>query len=344
MHGMTRAGDIQRFLALAGWADADRIAMGADWSARRYERLRLAGRTAILMDAPGAAASQVPPFEKICRLLRDVGLSAPRSLHADAGLGLLLLEDYGDQSFALLLERGDDPLPLYTLATDALIALHQRFRPADGLPQFDGTLFRSQVMLFVDAFLPAARGRPVSAAERAGWADAWGTALQAGFGVPDTLLLRDYHPGNLMLLPDRAGVQACGLLDVQDAGIGPASYDLLSLLEDARRDVPPAIQTAMQARWQDAFPDQDRDGFAASYAVLGAVRHARILGRVAELAAELAAGGRSARQLAFLPRVWGQFTAKLALADQLPSLAPLARLVADTLPADGAVSSILGEG
>lgn len=326
---------IAAFLADAGWGAAARGPMGADWSARRYERLRAAdGRTRILMDAPGPAAAQVPPFVRICGILRGCGLSAPVTEAGDDADGLLLLEDLGDDSFARLLERGDDPRPLYTLATDVLVALHRRFDPATaaGLPRYDADLFTRQVMLFADAYLPAATGAAPTAAARGALEAAWRAVLPAAFAVPDSLLLRDYHPGNLMLLPGRPGVRACGLLDVQDAGLGPVSYDLLSLLEDARRDVPAEIAAAMRARYRDAFPEIDADAFAAADAVLGAVRHARILGRVAELAA-----GRPARQLDFLPRVWGQLAAKL----RHPAVAPVAAWMRDSLPADGAVDLIL---
>lgn len=331
---------ITAFLATAGWGAAARRPMGADWSSRRYERLARGADRAILMDAPGEAAGQVPPFIRICALLRGVGLSAPLPYADRAEDGLLLLEDYGDDSFAALLQRGDDPWPLYRLATDVLVRLHDRFdttaamAAAPGLPRYDAALFRDQVMLFADAYVPAARGRALARTARAALAAAWDAVLPAGLAVPDSLLLRDYHPGNLMLLPERPGVEACGLLDVQDAGLGPIAYDLLSLLEDARRDVAPEIQTAMLERYRAARPAVDATAFAASYAVMGAVRHARILGRVAQLAA----GGGSARQLAFLPRVWGQFAAKL----DSPALAPVAAWVADHLPADGAVVRILG--
>lgn len=330
-----RDGEIKAFLASAGWAGAGRRAMGADWSSRRYERLSRGGDSAILMDAPGAAAAQVPPFVRVCGLLRGVGLSAPEIFAQDTEAGLLLLEDYGDATFAGLLEGGADPWPLYAVATDVLAHLHARFEVggAPDLPRYDAALFRDQVMLFADAYLPAATGKALAEGEREALAAAWDAVLPPALSVPQSLLLRDYHPGNLMQLP-RPGVRGCGLLDVQDAGIGPVSYDLLSLLEDARRDVPPAIQAAMLERYLGARPGLDRQAFAASYAVMGALRHARILGRVAQLAA----GGRSAKQLAFLPRVWGQFAASLAH----PALSPVAAWVGAHLPADGAVGRILG--
>jgi len=333
---MAREDVITAFLARAGWADAARAPMGADWSTRRYERLtRGDGAKAILMDAAGDGAGQVPPFVRLCDLLRDVDLSAPLIFAEDQGQGLLLLEDFGDDSFATLLERGDDPWPLYGVATDVLSHLHQRFDPgtAPDIQRYGLTLFTKQVALFGDAYLDAA-GTPLSPAGRRALDDAWTTVLTQVLGVvPDSLLLRDYHPGNLMRL-DRPGVRACGLLDVQDGGIGPVSYDLLSLLQDARRDVPEDIQAAMIDRYLASMPGLSREAFLASYAVMGAMRHARILGRVAQLAA----GGGKAKQLAFLSRVWGQFRAAIAH----PLLSPLQSFTDQHLPHDGAVAHILG--
>ncbi len=328
---------IRDFLAQAGWADAARHPMGADWSTRRYERLtRPDGAKAILMDAAGDGAGQVPPFIRLCGLLRDVDLSAPVIFAENPGQGLLLLEDFGDDSFAALLEGGHDPEPLYAVATDVLSHLHIRFdnAVAPDVQRYDLSLFTRQVALFGDAYLDAA-ACPLTPAGRRALDQAWVAVLRQVLGiVPDSLLLRDYHPGNLMKLPDRPGVKACGLLDVQDGGIGPVSYDLLSLLQDARRDVPDAIQAAMIDRYLDARSGLSREAFLASYAVMGAMRHARILGRVAQLAA----GGGKAKQLAFLARVWGQFRTSIAH----PLLAPLQSFTDQHLPRDGAVPHILG--
>lgn len=335
---MMREEMIRTFLAGAGWADAARVPMGADWSTRRYERLRRPdGAGAILMDAAGDGAGQVPPFVRICGLLRDVDLSAPEIFAEDQARGLLLLEDFGDDSFALLLDRGDDPWPLYRVATDVLSHLHDRFDNggAPDVQRYDLSLFTRQVALFGDAYLAAA-GSPLTPAGMRALDDAWARVLTQVLGiVPDSLLLRDYHPGNLMWLPGRAGVRSCGLLDVQDGGIGPVSYDLLSLLQDARRDVPDAVQAAMIDRYLSARPGLSREGFLASYAVMGAMRHARILGRVAQLAA----GGGKARQLAFLSRVWAQFRTAIAH----PLLSPLQSFTDQHLPPDGAVPHILGK-
>lgn len=324
----TRAARVGAFLKEAGWGEAARYAVAADWSTRRYERLHLNGATRILMDAPEPWTAQAAAFARVAAILRGAGLSAPAVEALDAEQGLLICEDFGDALFARLLDGGEAAEPLYALATDVLIHLRRAFDPAmgAGLPAWDADRFAGQVDLFAHRFVPAVTGRPLDSAAAAALTEAWWAVLPTAFRVPDGLLLRDYFPGNLMWLGERRGILRCGILDFQDAGVGPVTYDLLSLLEDARRDVPADLKAAMIARYLTAFPDLDAGDFAASFAVLGAVRHARILGRIAELAAE----GRGTL-LAYLPRVWGQFAEKLAD----PALLPLQEWALAHLPGDG---------
>ncbi|MFM2043593.1 MAG: hypothetical protein RLY86_2169 [Pseudomonadota bacterium] len=319
---------IRGFLAQAGWEGAARVRIAADWSTRRYERLSLNGRTAILMDADAPWTEQVAPYVRLCAVLRSLDLSAPEVFAADTVNGFALSEDLGSTLVADRLDRGDDPVPLYTDATDVLIHLRRRFDPATDLPRrHDAARFRAEVALYGTRGVPGITGRPLDAAAAADLDAAWAAVLEPALAMPWTLMLRDYFPGNIMDLPDRAGVARCGLLDVQDGGHGPVAYDLLSLLEDARRDVGDDLKSAMIARYLDAFPDLDRGQFLTGFAVLGAVRHARILGRLAEIVT----ADPKARQRAFLPRVYRQFMAKL----REPALAPVAERVHTHVPSDG---------
>lgn len=324
---------ITAFLDRAGWGAARRTSLGADWSTRRYERLERAGETAILMDAPAPWTHQVAPYVRVCGLLRDLDLSAPAILAAEPEVGLALTEDFGSTLFADLLDRGEPAEPLYALAVDLLVHIHRRFDPATPLRPFDRALFLSEVGLFAERGVPALTGAPATPDAAAALHAAWDAVLTVGLDVPHSLMLRDYFPGNIMDLPDRPGVRRCGLLDVQDAGIGPVSYDLLSLLEDARRDVPDRLKAAMVDRYLAAMPGLDRDRFLASFAVMGAIRHARILGRLAEIVA----ADPAAPQRRFLPRVWRQFHVKLGE----PALAPVARWVHIHVP-EHSLSRILG--
>ncbi|HTS93909.1 MAG TPA: phosphotransferase, partial [Stellaceae bacterium] len=235
-------------------------------------------------------------------MLRGYGLSAPQIFAEDAALGLLLIEDFGDDTYTRLLAAGAAEAPLYALAVDVLVALNRRFDAghAPELPPYDDERLLAEAALLVDWYLPAIAGRATAAALREDYLALWRTLLPLARGVPDTLVLRDYHVDNLMLLQDRAGLAACGLLDFQDAVIGPSTYDLVSLLEDARRDVSPAIASAMLERYLIAFPDLDRTRFSAAYAVLGAQRNAKIVG----IFTRLCVRDRKPQYLKHIPRVW----------------------------------------
>jgi hypothetical protein len=234
--------------------------------------------------------------------------------------GLLILEDFGDDSFATLLDDGAAPEPLFDLAVDVLIHLHRRFRPAEAtdlaLPDYDVAAFWAQLELFTEAYLPTVlEGAARDQAGRA-FAEAWAEVLPRAYGVPRSLLLRDYHVGNLMRLAGRDGVRACGLLDFQDAGFGPVTYDLVSLLEDARRDVASTLRARGLARYRAAFPALDVAAVESSCAILATMRHFRVVGIFTRLAAQ----GRD-EYLVHLPRLWRLIRGHLGR----PELAPVAR-------------------
>ncbi len=322
-----RAAALDRFLAAHGWSDAARHPLPGDASFRRYVRLRrpAPATNAMLMDAP-PPREDVRPFLKIARLLRSLGLSAPEILAEDVAAGFLLLEDFGDGTFTRLLAAGVDETALYALAVDALIDLHRRSPVADiaGLPPYDEERLLAEAALLVDWYLPAVAGAPICQDLRESYTAAWRAVLPLAHRAPATLVLRDYHVDNLMRIEGRSGIAACGLLDFQDAVVGPITYDLVSLLEDARRDVPPALVTAMKARYLAAFPTLDRDAFAASYAVLGAQRNAKIVG----IFTRLCHRDSKPAYLQHIARLWR------LLADDLshPALTPVAAWLDRHLP------------
>ncbi len=271
--------DPRAFAAFAQWKTAVCEPLTGDASARKYFRLRAESQTAILMDA-----SQVPdsvaPFIRMAKHLRQLGFSAPELLARDAETGLLLLEDFGDATFALLLEKSVETEKLFTLATDVLIALHRHpLAIPENLREYHPEKMLEDIELFVQWRTPN-----VTALEREDFRAAWRAVLPLAQRVPESLLLRDYHVANLMLLPARVGIQQAGLLDFQDAYRGPVTYDLVSLLEDARRDVPEALQKKLLARYLAAFPALDRETFETSLAILAAQRHTRVLGIFERLA------------------------------------------------------------
>jgi aminoglycoside/choline kinase family phosphotransferase len=310
-----RAAAIAGFLESAGWAGAERRPLAGDASFRRYERLALDGRTAMLMDAL-PPREDVRPFVAMARHLVGLGYSAPRILAEDTDAGLLVIEDLGDATYTSELARGADEEALYTLAVDLLIDLHRNPGAARiDVPPYDDRRLLDEAALLTDWYMPAMRGYETPPAARAAYLDLWRTAFATPRQVPETLVLRDYHVDNLMVVAGREGLAACGLLDFQDAVIGPVSYDLVSLIEDARRDVPASLAHAMVERYLGAFPDLDRAAFAASRAILGAQRSAKIIGIFTRL---LERDGK-AQYLAHIPRVWRLLEGDLAH----PALAPM---------------------
>ena len=262
----------RKFLGSTGWNIAAGEPLTGDASTRKYFRLRNDTRSAILMDA-SQARETVAPFVRIDEHLLQLGFSAPAILARDDAQGLLLLEDFGDATFARRLDQGAEPERLFTLATDILIALHKHPRAiSDGLRGYDPEQMLQDIELFLEWCTPG-----ISEAGKAEFRKAWREALPAAHLVPASLLLRDYHVVNLMLLPGRTGIRQAGLLDFQDAYQGPVTCDLVSLLEDARRDVPEALQNKMAARYLAQFPALDRNGFETSMAILAALRHTRVL-------------------------------------------------------------------
>ncbi|MBY0430030.1 MAG: phosphotransferase [Rhodospirillales bacterium] len=293
---------IADFLHHAGWGEAARGRLAGDASFRRYDRLEAATGRAVLMDAP-PPKEDVRPFIAIARHLLDLGFSAPRILAADEERGLLLLEDLGDDTYTRLLARGGDEAALYALAVDVLAALNAR---ADAIPcdcpAYDDERLLAEALLLTEWYAPAALGEALPDTAIQAYAEAWKSLFPIARRMPETLVLRDFHVDNLLLLP-RDGLEACGLLDFQDAVAGPLTYDLMSLLEDARRDIDPALVSAMRERYLAALPHLDRQAFTASWAVLAAQRHAKVIG----IFTRLHRRDGKPQYLGHIPRVWKLF-------------------------------------
>ena len=320
-----RAARIDAFLAAAGWAGATRRALAGDASFRRYQRLADGDRAAVLMDAP-PAHEDVRSFVAVDRYLAGRGYSVPAILAADEDAGLLLLEDLGDDLFDALLPDNADETTLYAGAIDLLIDLHAE--PPTGLdvPRYDDARMLDEVCRLLDWYMPAIAGAEPDDACRAAFTEAWRAVLRLARAVPEGLVLMDYHAPNLIWLPDRQGLARVGLLDFQDATIGPLAYDVVSLLEHPRRDVAQATVAAMKARYLAGRPEIDRGAFSAAYAVLGAQRNTRIAGTFARLWKRDGKAG----YLDHLPRVWRLLEGNLAH----PALAPVKAWFDDAIPAN----------
>ena len=316
---------IADFLAASGWPGAAPALLAADASFRRYYRLADGVRHAVLMDAP--PPEEVRPYIAIAKWLRDCGLSAPQIYVADAARGLLLIEDFGDAGYARLLAGGAADAPLYELAIDTLIALHRAAaaRGLPPLPPYDAARFLAEAALLLDWYAPVALGGVLPQRARDDFLARWRSILPLAM-LPPTIVLRDYHVDNLMLLSGRDGVRACGLLDFQDALLGPAAYDLASLLEDARRDVAPELRAAMMQRYAAAFPRLDSTALVRAATILAAQRNTKIIGLFVRLSQR---DGKPA-YLPHLPRVWRLLEEDLR---REPALAPIAEWLDCHLPA-----------
>ncbi|GIL39589.1 aminoglycoside phosphotransferase family protein [Roseiterribacter gracilis] len=302
------------FLAQQGFAGARIEALPADASFRRYFRLHDGPRPALLMDSPPDKLD-VRPFVTVATHLRRLGLSAPDPFAVDAVLGLVLVEDFGDATFTNLLANGADERALYALAVDALVQL-QRAPDATAVtvPPYNRALLLTEASLLVEWFWPAHHGAIADPLVLESWRAAWDAVFDALPPGPTTLVLRDYHVDNLMRLDGRDGVAACGLLDFQDSLLGSPAYDLVSLLDDIRRDVSDAVVVEMRARYGAAL--SPAPGFDAWYAALGAQRLSKILGLFVRLAVRDGKHG----YLRHLPRG----TRLLARQLETPILAPVA--------------------
>lgn len=294
----------QRFLEAAGWGAARRRFLAGDASDRSYDRLWRGAETAVLMDAPPGGADDPAVFLAMARHLRGLGLSAPRCLAEECAQGFLLLEDLGDGVLARIL-AGDpaQEAALYAVAVDVLTHLQAHPAPP-GLTDLTAKDWAMAAAFAPDWYGFAITGRR---AETAVFREVLGGLIRRHADGPRVLILRDYHAENLLWLPERQGLARMGLLDFQLGQMGQPGYDLVSLLQDARRDVSPATEAAMVARFA-AAGGFDPQGFATAYAVLGAQRALRILGIFARLCLVQGKPG----YLEKIPRVWGQLQRNLA--------------------------------
>jgi len=338
------------FLAAAGLGGARREPLPGDASTRSYERLRLpGGATLMLMDAPpsaesapcGPAASEaerraagynalarlaacrVDAFAACALYLRSRGLSAPTIEALDVDAGLAVIEDLGEGLFARMIADGAPAAPLYETAVDLLVELHREPPPA-ALPVGDGTwplLDYDALALQTGAELFPEWGPQLDGAEPFGadaldeWRALWRPAVETGARGAGVFTHRDYHAENLIWLGDRAGLARVGLLDFQDALRAHPAWDLASLLQDARREVPEALERAMIDRYLAARSDLDPEAFRRDYAALAALNAVRILGIFARLIVRDA----KPRYAAFLPRMRAVLARNLGA----PELAPL---------------------
>jgi len=333
---VTRLEALRQFLTGAGFIDAKRQRMAGDASTRSYARLFRNDDAVILMNSPrrpdGPAiyygksysaavhlAEDVKPFVAIANGLRERGLSAPAIHYADLDAGFLITEDFGVQGFI----EGEPPRPIaerYEAAVDMLAALHWKKLPdvlplapqiTYSIPPFDVDAMMIEIGLMLEWYLPDRGAAPPSTA-RDEFVTQWRGLLGKTAAMPRTWVLRDFHSPNLIWLDDRLGTSKIGLIDFQDAVLGPAAYDLVSLLQDARIDIPEQLELTLLTRYIKARHAADNTfdpaGFAESYAIMSAQRNTRLLGTFARLNRR---DGKP-QYLRHQPRIWTYLTRSLA--------------------------------
>ncbi|MCK1710208.1 MULTISPECIES: tRNA (adenosine(37)-N6)-threonylcarbamoyltransferase complex ATPase subunit type 1 TsaE [unclassified Bradyrhizobium] len=326
---------LREFLDASGYVDAARRRMDGDASSRSYARLIRDDDVVILMNFPqradGAAmyngksysaavhlAENVKPFVAIAQGLRAAGLSAPAIYHSDLDHGFLITEDFGSEGVI----EGDPPRPIverYEAATDVLAVLHGKTLPdtlplgdqSYAIPVFDAEALLIEIGLMPEWYLPD-RNAPLSEAARADFFAMWRELLQKPLATPRTWIIRDYHSPNLIWLADRTGIARVGVIDFQDTVLGPQSYDVVSLLQDARVDVPESLELTLLSRYIKARRAQDASfdpaGFAELYAIMSAQRNTRLLGTFARLNRR---DGKP-HYLRHQPRIWTYLQRSLA--------------------------------
>ncbi len=306
---MSRDDEIAALLDRHGFGAATVVPLAQDASFRRY--LRVEGG-AVLMDAP--PPEDISPFLRIAEHLAGIGVSVPRIVAADPETGLLLEEDLGDDLFSSILTP-DNADMLFGAAIDTLAAI-QRAAPPPDLPPWNATLMSETALgTLFDWWWPAVFNTQAPPEARGDVATALASILRPVGQGPQTFVHRDYFAGNLLWLPTRTGIRRVGIIDFQGAALGHPAYDLVSLLQDARRDVDPALAERMLARYLNARPEYDPAIFRAAYDACAAQRHLRVACQWVRLARR---DGKP-QYLAYGPRTW----ALLDRALQQPAAAPL---------------------
>ena len=305
----------QQFLKDANADNMHLDPMHQDASFRRYFRLSDERHRRLLMDAP-------PPQEDlgkwidIASHLTAIDLRPPKVFNADQVNGFALIEDFGDNTFTKLLNDNEDPESLYGPAIDLLVHLHKHQNAvAIDIPPYDLQTLMTEANLLTDWFLPVFNDQALSSILKDQYTNAWSAILSQLPSPAVSLVLRDFHVDNLMLIPGDTSNHQIGLLDFQDARIGPIAYDIVSLLEDARRDIAEPFASKMLERYTDAMPLLDMQNFKLWYCVLAAQRHCKVLG----IFSRLAIRDHKTQYLAHLTRVLRLLQKNL----EFPVLAPL---------------------
>jgi aminoglycoside/choline kinase family phosphotransferase len=319
-------GQRKKFLRRSGAAEASVQALPSDASPRRYFRVDHPrfGSVLLMQETPGNP--DLPAYLLIASYLRDLKLSAPIVHDDDTEAGFALIEDFGNATYTRLLEDGADETALYELAVETLVKLHNEFQSGQiTRPSYDAEALRNEYLLFADWFASLFIQDQELVAFQLEFDRLWRKALRDVSAKCETLVLLDFHVDNLMLLDGRNGVASCGLLDFQDAMIGACAYDLMSLAQDARRDLSEGLEEKLLNLYFSLRSDVDRKATMQDYHLLAAQRHTKVAGIFMRLSRRDGKHG----YLAHIPRVLRQLDASLDAA----GLHEILTLIDQNLPA-----------
>ncbi|UTW56357.1 aminoglycoside phosphotransferase family protein [Kordiimonas sp. SCSIO 12610] len=317
--------DLEKFVSRSGWERAELFPMKGDASFRRYTRLVMDNEKALLMDAP-KPQENIDAYLDMTEHLKSLGCRVPKIYAEDRDLGFAIIEDFGDDTFKrLLTDTNYDETALYLKAIDVLKHIHATKAATNiKLPLYDRELLLREVMLFVEWFVPKVSGSTLSGEDNERYRAVWLDVLDHVADDNSVLVLRDYFVDNLMLVEGEGSLDECALLDYQDAVLGSPAYDLVSLIEDARRDISPDVRRAVLAHYFDGNQNIDRLKMLEAISILGAQRHAKVLGIFTRLSERDQKHG----YLMHLPRVQKLFARSLAS----PKLAAVREVVFDLVP------------
>ena len=300
---------LYEFLKHSGITHLNLLPLADDCSFRKYYRVQTKTSNLVVMDAP-PDMEEVDPFIQMSALLNTLGFSAPKILNKDVQNGFLLLEDFGNETYTKALSNSSRETNLYENAIDVLIEIHnlKDLEERIHLPFYDQKKLQNELSLFMDWYLEGRLRLDISEKEKKLFFEAWRECLTHIESIRSVLVLRDYHVDNLMVLAERDGIRRCGLLDFQDAVTGPASYDLVSLLQDSRRDISDEITSLMLDRYFEGVEGADnRNNFMNSYYILGTQRALKVFGIFTRQ--DILYGNR--KYLIHIPRLWRYTLANL---------------------------------
>ena len=274
----------------------------SDASFRKYFRvyIRNQKKNLLLVNSPKKTENNLG-YLKATNILEKINLSVPKIVNFNISKGFFLIEDFGINTYKNSLKNGESEYKLYNLATDILIHINNQSKNLKKeLPLYTNKKLIEEAMLFLEWYWPAIYKNKPKKDAVSEFIKIWNNLLNKNLRTKKVLVHRDFHIDNLFFLKDRKGLKACGLIDFQDAVIGPASYDLVSLLEDARRNVNKEVIFRMYNKFVRKLSKKQKEDFIKEYKILATNRHLKVIG----IFTRLCKRDKKNSYLKHIPRLW----------------------------------------